>query len=133
MKNSVEMGAEFYLERELHKQGSRYRPWYRFHYPIHYYYDLLVGLDFMTALGYGDDRRLKYAISLLKKKKRRDGRWNLDAVHPDLEGSIAEWYKKDPKRTPTPFALEKPNEPSKMITLKAMQVLNRLDHSKTAH
>ena len=67
------MGAEFYLERELHKQGAHYRPWHWFHYPIHYYYDLLVSLDFITALGYGDDRRLRYAVSLLKKKKRHDG------------------------------------------------------------
>jgi hypothetical protein len=26
-----------------------------------------VGLDFMTALGYSDDKRLGYAISLFKK------------------------------------------------------------------
>lgn len=128
MKRSVEMGAEFYLQRELRKQGAYYRPWFRFHYPIHYYYDLLVALDFITALGYGEDRRLRYAISLLKKKRRRDGRWNLDSVHPDVEGSMAEWYMKNPKRTPTPFALEKPGEPSKIITLKAMQVLDRLSN-----
>ena len=42
MKRAVELGAEFYLQRELHKQGSRYEPWYRFHYPAHYYYDLHV-------------------------------------------------------------------------------------------
>ncbi len=126
MKHSVEMGAEFYLEREMHKQGARYRPWYRFHYPVHYYYDLLVGLDFITALGYGDDKRLKDALSLLTKKRRRDGKWLLDAVHPDLEGSMAKWYE---KRKPTSFALEKPGEPSKMITLRAMQVLNRSNNS----
>lgn len=129
MKDSVELGAEFYLERELHKQGARYRPWYRFHYPTHYYYDLLVGLDFITALGYGDDRRLRYAISLLKKKRRRDGRWVLDAVHPDVEGGMKLWYEENPKRKPTPFALETPGEPSKIITLKAMQVLKRLENS----
>ncbi len=74
MKRAVEDAAEFYLQRELHKQGDRYRPWERFHYPIHYYYDLLVGLDFLTALGYTDDPRLEYALSLLKKKRRPDGR-----------------------------------------------------------
>ncbi len=124
MKRSVELGAEFYLERELHKQGTRYRPWYRFHYPIHYYYDLLVGLDFITALGYDDDRRLRYSISVLKKKRRRDGRWNLDAVHPDIEGSMALLYAKG---KPIPFALETPGQPSKMVTLTAMRVLTRLN------
>ena len=126
MKNAVELAAEFYLERELHKQGSYYQPWYRFHYPIHYYYDLLVGLDFMTALGYSEDSRLQHAISFLKKKRRRDGRWDLDAVHPDVAGGMAAWYEKNPKRRPTPFTLEKTREPSKMITLKALQVLSRL-------
>lgn len=125
MKRAVERGAEFYLEREMHNQGARYGPWYRFHYPIHYYYDLLVGLDFMTALGYGGDRRLNYALSALKKKRRSDGRWNLDAVHPDLEGSYASWYKRKP---PTPFALETIGKPSKMITLRAMQITKRLDN-----
>ncbi len=126
MKRGVERGAEFYLEREMHKQGAHYEPWYRFHYPNHYYYDILVGLDFITALGYGDDKRLSYALSLVKEKRRPDGKWNLDAVQPDLEGSYARWYEKNPKRRPIPFALEKPGESSKMITLRAMQVLERL-------
>lgn len=123
---AVENGAEFFLERELHKQGASYKPWNRFHYPIHYYYDLLVGLDFMTALGYVEDKRLTYAIQLLKTKRRRDGKWNLDAIHPDVEGGMAEWYKKHPKDQPTPFSLEKLGEPSKMITLIAMRILNRI-------
>ncbi len=127
MKRCVELAAEFFLQRELHKQGERYEPWYRFHYPVHYYYDVLVGLDFMTALGYGDDPRLKVAVSHLKGKRRSDGRWNLDAVHPDLEGGQADWYRKHPKDAPTPFALEKAGEPSKMITLRALQVQQRLD------
>jgi len=130
MKQAVELGAELYLERELHKQGSHYEPWYRFHYPVHYYYDLLVGLDFMTALGYGDDPRLGHAIAHLEKKRRSDGRWNLDAVHPDLEGRMAEWYDKNPKRRPTPFALENVNEPSKLITIRSMLVLDRLSKTK---
>lgn len=127
MKLAAEKGAEFYLEREMHKQGEHYEPWYRFHYPVHYYYDLLVGLDFMTAHGYCDDKRLSHAINVMKEKRRPDGRWNLDAIHPDLEGGIAEWYEKHPKQAPIPFALESAEEASKMITLKAMQVLKRLD------
>lgn len=127
MKEAVERAAEFYLEREMHKQGDHYEPWYRFHYPVHYYYDLLVGLDFMTALGYGEDKRLFHAVSHLKKKRRADGKWKLDAVHPDVEGGMADWYEKNPKHAPTPFALELPGEPSKMITLKATLVLSRLD------
>lgn len=127
MTRAVERGAEFYLARRLHKQGARYGPWYRFHYPVHYYYDVLVGLDFMTALGYGDDPRLADARTILEEKRRPDGRWNLDAVHPDVEGPSAKWYRRTP---PTPLALEKPGEPSKLITLRAMTVLRRLDEAR---
>jgi len=123
IKRAVERGAEFYLSRELHREGRRYEPWYRFHYPTHYYYDLLVGLDFMTALGYGDDKRLGFALSLLKEKRRPDGRWNLDGIHPDLEGPIAELYARKP---PTPFSLEPVGQASKMVTFLALRVLKRL-------
>lgn len=124
VKEAVERGAEFFLERRLYRQGSRYGPWFRFHYPIHYYYDLLVGLDVLTALGYGGDPRLGYALKVLREKRRPDGRWALDAVHPDVEGSYVEWYKKDP---PSPLALERVGEPSKMITLKALRVAKRVE------
>jgi hypothetical protein len=120
IKRAVERGAEFYLERELHKQGAHYGPWYRFHYPVHYYYDLLVGLEFLSALGFGSDKRLNFARKVLKEKMRPDGKWNLDAIHPDPEGP----HYSNP---PTPFALERTGEPSKMITLKALTVLKRME------
>jgi hypothetical protein len=126
IKGAVEKGAEFYLRKSMDQQGGRYEPWYRFHYPVHYYYDLLVGLDFMTALGYGDDKRLAGAVALLKEKRGPDGRWNLDKVHPDVEGGMADWYSKHTTQSPTPFALEKPGRPSKMVTFRAMLVLHRL-------
>ncbi len=126
-KQAVERGAEFYLARELSKQGAHYEPWFRFHFPYHYYYDLLVGLDFMTALGYADDMRLGPAVAHLKKRRRKDGRWNLDAVHPDYDnnGRMPNWWEKYKKRF-HPFALEAVGKPSKMITLRALTVLKRL-------
>jgi hypothetical protein len=127
MKAAVERGCEFYLARELSKQGARYDPWFRFHFPYHYYYDLLVGLDFITALGHVDDKRLTLAVSFLKKQRRKNGRWNLDAVHPDYEndGKWPDWWKKYKGRY-VPFALEEAGHPSKMITLRALTVLKRL-------
>ena len=127
MHEAVEKGAEFFLERELHKQGKHYEPWYRFHYPVHYYYDLLVGLDFMTRLGYCDDRRLDHAVDILKRRMLHDGRWLLDAIHPDVEGKIMEYWTKNPHRAPLPFALEEIGMPSKMITLTALGVLRRIE------
>ena len=132
MQRAVELGADFFLERELYRQGGHYEPWYRFHYPVHYYYDLLVGLDVLTALGFGGDPRLGHALGTLKKKRRADGRWNLDAVHPDVEGGIANWIRQNPKHAPTPFALEEVGRPSKMITLTALRVLRRIERAQTA-
>ena len=125
MQDRVEKGAEFFLERELHRQGARYAPWYRFHYPVHYYYDLLVGLDLLTALGYGDDPRLRFALDLLRRKRRRDGRWNLDAQHPDAEGAIGRWIRAHPNRA-VPLQLEAVGRPSKILTLRGLLVLDRI-------
>jgi hypothetical protein len=127
MKAAVERGCEFYLKKELSKQGAYYAPWFRFHFPYHYYYDLLVGLDFMTALGYGDDPRMGLAVKHLKKKRRKDGRWNLDAVQPDMdnEGKWPRWWPQYKDRY-HPFALEEVGQPSKIITLRALTVLKRL-------
>jgi hypothetical protein len=133
MELACERGAEFFLERELHKQGARWEPWYRFHFPVHYYYDLLVGLDFMTALGYSSDKRLGYAISVLKEKRRKDGRWNVDAKRPEDSAALASWRKKHPgSKDMTPFVIEQPDRPSKVITLTAMKVLARLGEAASS-
>lgn len=130
MASCVERGAEYYLERELHQQGDRYEPWYRFHWPLHYYYDLLVGLDCLTTLGYGDDPRLGYALELLYEKQRPDGRWNLDADQPDPDPESARWYTEHPKQRPAPLTFEEAGRPSKMVTLRALTVLSRVNASR---
>ena len=126
MTRAVERAAEFFLSRELYRQGDHYAPWFRFHYPAHYYYDLLVGLDCLTALGYVDDPRLAFALDHLKRRRNPDGSWNLDAVHPDVEGKIAEWFDAHPRHRPIPLALETVGQPSKMVTLTALKVLQRV-------
>ena len=125
MTMTVDRAAEFFLDRELHRQGEDYAPWYRFHYPVHYYYDLLVGLEVLSALGRGQDPRLAFAWDLLERKRRPDGRWVLDAVHPDVEGRLQEWFRSHPSRRPTPLALEPVGQPSKMITFRALRALKR--------
>ena len=123
IERSIERGAEFYLERKLFEEGRRYAPWFRFHYPNHYYYDILVGLDLMTGLGYADDKRLAPALRILNDKRQSDGTWLLDKVHPDIAPGAR--YNVDVKKV-KPFALEKPGEPSKWITLNALRVLKRV-------
>jgi hypothetical protein len=90
------------------------------------YYDLLVGLDILTALGYGDDPRLGFALDLLRKKRRPDGRWNLDAVQPDPYAETVEYYKDHRGQLPVPLTFEEVGQPSKMITLRALTVLSRV-------
>src|SRR5207249_4039672 len=80
MERSISRGAEFYLERKLFEEGRRYAPWFRFHYPTHYYYDVLVGLDVLTVLGYAGDRRLQPALRILREKRQSDGTWFLDRI-----------------------------------------------------
>ena len=127
MQRSAELGAEYYLDRELHRQGDRYEPWYRFHYPVHYYYDILVGMEMVTSLGFGDDPRLKFALSLLKEKRRPDGKWGIDRPQPDADFDVEAYYRAHPKDRPKPFMLEAVGVPSKMITLRALDVLENVD------
>jgi hypothetical protein len=92
----------------------------------HCSYDLLVGLDCLTALGYGKDRRLGYALELLRSKQRKDGKWNLDAAQPDPDPETARWFAQHPKQRPVPLTFEELGRPSKMITLPARTVLSRV-------
>ncbi len=122
VRRSVERGAEFYLERKLFEEGTgRYAPWFRFHYPNHYYYDILVGLDVITSLGFADDRRLRPALEYLEGNRRRDGTWSIARAHPDIGRGAG--YRL--RNKPVPFALETAGSPSKWITLKSMLVLKR--------
>ena len=120
IKRCVEDGAEFYLTRELFRQGRPYQPWFRFHYPVHYYYDVLVGLDVVTSLGYASDERLKPALKIMEQKRRIDGTWTLDAVHPDIRPGYR--FERHARR----FALERQGRSSKWITLLALRILKRV-------
>lgn len=103
---AVERGAEFYLSHGLIHQGTAYPRWSQLHYPWQYWYDVLVGLDFLTALGHGKDTRLREAIELLQSKRRPDGRWTLEGTNGNLR-------------------IERQGQPSKMLTFLALRVLSR--------
>jgi hypothetical protein len=121
VRRSIERGAEFYLRRRLMTEGRmRYPPWFRIHYPNHYYYDLLVGLRVLSRLGYGSDPRLQPARKWLAAKRRRDGSWALDADHPDLDAEHGGYRF---PRVVYPLRLEPPNEPSRWATVEALSVL----------
>src|SRR5256886_15634119 len=123
IEQAISRGAEFYLERRLFQEGRKYVPWFRFHYPNHIYYDILVGLDFITRLGFADDPRLEPALKILKDKRRADGTWLLDRAHPDLgPGEPIHLSVKKVK----PLGLEVPAEPSQRISLTVLRGLERV-------
>ncbi len=126
MDRAVANGTEFFLERDLFREGRRYEPWFRFHYPTHYFYDLLVGLDVLTDLGAGGDRRLEPALEMLRKKRRRDGRWNLDRIHPD---EVPRSDRGPDSKKLKPFAIEAAGKPSLWITLTCLRVLKRVEEA----
>ncbi len=126
MERAVAKGAEFYLERRLFREGRTYAPWLRLHYPHHYYYDILLGLDLVTQLGFAGDRRLRPALDLLREKRRPDGTWALEKSHPDLGPGVK--ISPDPKKI-RPLVIEPVGRPSKWATLKALSVLKRADEA----
>jgi hypothetical protein len=125
VRSSIDRGLEFFLESGLLREGpDPYAPWLRLHYPTHYYYDALVGLEIVTSLGRADDRRLGPALDWLESKRNPDGRWNLDSLHPDLE--VGPEYLGGGVRSPYfPMGFEHPGRPSRWITLRALEVLRR--------
>ncbi len=106
IQESIHRGVEFYLSRGLLHEGSHYPRWSELHYPWHYWYDVLVGLDFLTTLGYGADRRAREALDLLRSKRRPDGTWAVEGVNGRLR-------------------IESQGRPSKMITFLALRALRR--------
>jgi hypothetical protein len=88
----------------------------------HYYYDVLVGLDGITRLGYGHDNRLRPALEILKKRQD-DETWILEKAHSDLGAGAHHRLPKKVRR----FALEEADKPSKWITLTALRVLKRIE------
>jgi len=126
ISRSIEKGVEFYLERRLFDDGEpRYAPWFRFHYPLHYYYDILVGLDVITALGYAGDRRLGPALEILDEKMNPDGTWSMERHHPDIGPGANYSLRKRPRS----FGLEPEGRPSKWITLRALLVKQRVKNA----
>ncbi|MGA8542348.1 MAG: prenyltransferase/squalene oxidase repeat-containing protein [Thermoplasmata archaeon] len=123
VERAIERGAEFYLSKGLLGEGDEeYPPWRRMHYPVHYYYDFLVGLDTLTRLGFGRDPRLTPALNHLAQLRNSDGTWTMGPAHPDLPTSEVEYRPEPPLY---PFVLEYPGRPSRWLTITALAVLRR--------
>jgi hypothetical protein len=127
VRRSIARGAEFYLRHHLLEEGRvRYPPWFRIHYPNHYYYDLLVGLRILVKLGYAADPRMAAAIRWLRSKRDPHGSWALDAAHPDLDAARGGYRMQE---LVFPMLLEPLNLPSRWATVEALSILARVETS----
>ncbi len=81
--------------------------WLMLSYPSRWKYDILRGLDYFQFAGVNYDPRMRDALDILKKKRRKDNLWPVQAKHP---GQIH-------------FDMEKTGGPSRWNTLRALRVL----------
>lgn len=79
----------------------------RFSFPPRWFYDVLRALDYFQARQAALDPRLDDALALLRKKRRKDGTWNLQNRRTGL----------------TFFEMETVGQPSRWNTLRALRVL----------
>ncbi|CAA9413677.1 MAG: hypothetical protein AVDCRST_MAG66-2182 [uncultured Pseudonocardia sp.] len=78
---------------------------------MHWHYDVLRALDHLRAAGHPPDPRTAEAVELVRGKRRRDGTWLLDHVHPGAAH----------------VPLEEVGAPSHWTTLRASRVLRWAD------
>jgi hypothetical protein len=113
VKKTIKKGAEYFLLHHVFKSSHNLdrvpKPgWLKFGFPLMYQTDALEILWILTSLGYKDSR-MQDAIDILISKQNSSGTWN-------LENTFNGRYQVN---------IEKKGEPSKWITLHALQVLKR--------
>ena len=95
-----------------HNTGQVIHPAFmQFSFPPRWHWDVLRGLDFLREVGAPRDERLGDAINLVQSKRLPDSRWKLEKHHCGVEF----------------FRLEKPGQPSRWNTLRALRVLRWWD------
>jgi hypothetical protein len=128
---AIKRGVAFFLEQHLGVDAG-YEPWRRIHFPRHYYYDFLQGLELVTSLGDPQDARFQPALDLLLSKRSADGRWTLDVTHPDVDPEGDPPYKPIYAKMMAEtvrLELEPPGAPSRWATLAAMRVLKNVGYA----
>ena len=102
---------EFFLRHHLyrsHRTGDVVKAEFtRLSFPPRWHHDVLRTLEYFRASDAPYDSRLDDPITLLLRKRSNDGRWNLQNRHP---GRVF-------------FEMERPGEPSRWNTLRALRVL----------
>ena len=83
-------------------------------YPSRWKYDILRALDYFQFAGINYDARMQDALILLKKKRRKDKTWPVQAKHAGQ----------------THFEMEKTGGPSRWNTLRALRVLKHFGETE---
>lgn len=111
LENAAEAAREFLLVHQLYKSDRTgetiHKNFLRLSFPGRWYYDILRALDYFQDAGIGWDARMSSALEVLLSKRKADGRWPLQAKIP---GKFH-------------FEMEKPGQPSRWNTLRALRVL----------
>ncbi len=83
-------------------------------YPSRWKYDILRALDYFQFAGINYDPRMQDALDILKKKRRKDNKWPVQAKHPGQ----------------THFDMEKTGGPSRWNTLRALRILKHFGETE---
>jgi hypothetical protein len=114
INNAINAGVDFLFSKDPAKAdypcGYSTKPsqnWRKFGFPVFYVTDLLQNVEALVGLGYGNDPRLKNALTIIREKQDAQGRWLLEYDYTDKT-----WIN---------FGAKK--QPNKWVTLRALRVL----------
>ena len=114
IKRAIQQGADFLLDTDPAKAayptGFSDKPsgnWWKFGFPVFYLTDILQIAEALVGLGYGKDKRLANALSLIREKQDSQGCWPLEY---DYSGKT--WVD-----------FGKKIQPNQWVTLRALRVL----------
>jgi hypothetical protein len=86
LKRAIQSAQEFILLHQLFisdRTGKIIKnEFLKLSYPSRWKYDILRALDYFQYAGGEWDDRMKPAIDVILKKRRKDGAWNVQAAHP---------------------------------------------------
>lgn len=117
IKRALDAGVDFLLSRNpavadypMGYSDKPNRSWFKFGFQIGYVTDILEIIETFNNLGMGNDPGLKDAIHLLLSKQDEQGRWKMEYTY---NGKT--WAE-----------IERKNDPSKWVTLRAMNALKQI-------
>jgi hypothetical protein len=121
LQDSADKGRRFLLQHRLFRSDRTGKiidkKMLMLSYPSRWRYDILRALDYFQAAGINYDPRMQDALDILKKKRRKDNKWPVQAKHPGQ----------------THFDMEKTGDPSRWNTLRAMRVLKHFSETESIH